>query len=418
MSKLNISNKPLILNNTDFQTIQIKVIFPHEKDENKIALSNILPSVINGVNNTYRTEEEFSLQFDRLYLLGINLNRIVIGTTYAYVYTMIIPDTYSLNKNILDEQFKFFGDFIYNPKTDNNKFCDFEVNREIKNLRLEIDDSFKNNVLYHSIRNKQIIDDEGILSSTLFNHMEQIDEINTTNLYQLYLDSIYNNKPAIFVMGNVNNNEINELCNKYLYREKFDSYMYNAHLRHYLKIRDGVTEVVEQSDFNNSILAFNYKVKDMKEDDEIYLAVIRNLLSSSSSRILYKKLRDENDLVYNTMAEVTSKFGLITIYAAINDNNFDLVKEKILEAMKELKKKDIINKGLNNIKEKERVGLLRLLDNKSSLFYDYIKDCLNLDYTSSEYYEKLIKIKYEDIINFVDRLVLDSIYYLKEKDYE
>ena len=135
MSKLNISNKPLILNNTDFQTIQIKVIFPHEKDENKIALSNILPSVINGVNNTYRTEEEFSLQFDRLYLLGINLNRIVIGTTYAYVYTMIIPDTYSLNKNILDEQFKFFGDFIYNPKTDNNKFCDFEVNREIKNLR-------------------------------------------------------------------------------------------------------------------------------------------------------------------------------------------------------------------------------------------------------------------------------------------
>ena len=418
MSKLNISNKPLILNNTDFQTIQIKVIFPHEKDENKIALSNILPSVINGVNNTYRTEEEFSLQFDRLYLLGINLNRIVIGTTYAYVYTMIIPDTYSLNKNILDEQFKFFGDFIYNPKTDNNKFCDFEVNREIKNLRLEIDDSFKNNVLYHSIRNKQIIDDEGILSSTLFNHMEQIDEINTTNLYQLYLDSIYNNKPAIFVMGNVNNNEINELCNKYLYREKFDSYMYNAHLRHYLKIRDGVTEVVEQSDFNNSILAFNYKVKDMKEEDEIYLAVIRNLLSSSSSRILYKKLRDENDLVYNTMAEVTSKFGLITIYAAINDNNFDLVKEKILEAMKELKKKDIINKGLNNIKEKERVGLLRLLDNKSSLFYDYIKDCLNLDYTSSEYYEKLIKIKYEDIINFVDRLVLDSIYYLKEKDYE
>ena len=418
MSKLNISNKPLILNNTDFQTIQIKVIFPHEKDENKIALSNILPSVINGVNNTYRTEEEFSLQFDRLYLLGINLNRIVIGTTYAYVYTMIIPDTYSLNKNILDEQFKFFGDFIYNPKTDNNKFCDFEVNREIKNLRLEIDDSFKNNVLYHSIRNKQIIDDEGILSSTLFNHMEQIDEINTTNLYQLYLDSIYNNKPAIFVMGNVNNNEINELCNKYLYREKFDNYMYNAHLRHYLKIRDGVTEVVEQSDFNNSILAFNYKVKDMKEEDEIYLAVIRNLLSSSSSRILYKKLRDENDLVYNTMAEVTSKFGLITIYAAINDNNFDLVKEKILEAMKELKKKDIINKGLNNIKEKERVGLLRLLDNKSSLFYDYIKDCLNLDYTSSEYYEKLIKIKYEDIINFVDRLVLDSIYYLKEKDYE
>ena len=418
MSKIPVSSKPLILNNNDFQTIQVKVIFPFEKDEEKIALSNILPSVINGVNNTYRTEEEFYIQYEKLYLLGMNMSRTVIGTTYAYIYSLVIPDTYSLNKDILDDQFKFFGDFIYNPKQGNNKFCDFETNREINNLRLEISDSLKNNRLYHSIRNKQILDDEGIISSTLFNHMEQVDEINTTNLYQLYLDTVYNNKPAIFVMGNVDNNEINKLCDKYLYRNKFKDYVYNAHLRYYLKPRDGVTEVVEKSDFNNSIIAYNYKVKDMTEEDEIYLSLIRSLLSSSSSRILYKKLRDENDLVYSTAAEITSKFGLLTIFAAINDKNLDLVKEKILEAVSELKNKDTIDKGLNNIKEKERVGLLRLLDSKTSLFYDYIKDRLDLDYTSKEYYEKLIKITYKDIIKFVDRLVLDSIYYLKEKDYE
>ena len=418
MDKIPINTKPLILNNKDFQTIQVKVIFPYEKEEDKIALSNILPSVINGVNNTYRTEEDFSLQFEKLYLLGMNLNRTVIGTTYAYIYTLVIPDTYSLNKDILDDQFKFFGDFIYNPKTDNNKFCDFEVNREIKNLRLEISDYYKHNKLYHSIKNKQIIDDEGILSSTLFNHMEQVDDINTSNLYQLYLNSIYNNKPAIFVMGNVDNNEILKLCDKYLYRNKFDNYNYDAHLRHYLKPRDGITDIVEESDFDDSVIAFNYKVKDMKIEDELYLSVVRNLLSSSSSRILYKKLRDENDLVYNTTAEVSSKFGLLTVYASINNKNVDLVREKILESIEELKKKDTVDKGLNNIKEKERVGLLRLLDNKTSLFFDFIKDKLDLDETSSEYYEKLIKVKSEDIIKFTDRLVLDSIYYLKEKDYE
>ena len=418
MSKIPVSSKPLILNNNDFQTIQVKVIFPFEKDEEKIALSNILPSVINGVNNTYRTEEEFYIQYEKLYLLGMNMSRTVIGTTYAYVYSLIIPDTYSLNKDILDDQFKFFGDFIYNPKQDNNKFCDFETNREINNLRLEISDSLKNNRLYHSIRNKQILDDEGIISSTLFNHMEQVDEINTTNLHQLYLDTVYNNKPAIFVMGNVDNNEINKLCDKYLYRNKFKDYVYDAQLRYYLKPRDGVTEVVEKSDFNNSVIAYNYKVKDMTIDDEIYLSLIRSLLSSSSSRILYKKLRDENDLVYNTDAETTSKFGLLTIYAAINDKNLDLVKEKILEAVDELKNKDIIDNGLTNLKEKERVGLLRLLDSKTGLFYDYIKDSLDLDYTNKEYYEMLVKITYQDIIKFVDRLVLDSIYYLKEKDDE
>lgn len=418
MNILPIENKPLILNNNDFQTIQVKVIFPYEKNENDIALSNILPSVINGVNNTYRTEEEFSLQFEKLYLLGMYLNRTIIGTTYAYVYSLIIPDTYSLNKDILEEQFKFFGDFIYNPKKDNNKFCEFEVNREINNLKLEISDFYKNNILYHSIKNKQIVDDEGILSSTLFNHTEQVNNINTSNLYQLYLDSIYNNKPAIFVMGNVDNNKINKLCDKYLYRNKFNSYRYETNIRHYLKPKDNIREITEKSNFNNSIIAYNYIVKNMTEKDEIYLSIIGKLLSSSSSRILYKKLRDENDLVYNTSAEVCSKFGLLTIYAAINHKNLNQVKEKIIESIDELKNIDIINKGLVNIKEKERVGLLRLLDNKNSLFYDYIKDKLNIDYNSHEYYELICNINSNDIVKFVDRLVLDSIYYLKEKDYE
>ena len=418
MNIIPIKNKPLILNNKDFQTVQIKVIFLHEKNENEIALSNILPSVINGVNNTYKTEEEFSLQFQKLYLLGMHLSKAIIGTTYAYIYTLVIPDTYSLNKDILDEQLRFFGDFIYNPKQENNKFCEFEVNREIKNLKLEINDSFKNNIFYHSIKNKQIVDDVGIFSSTLFNHLEQVDEINTKNLYQLYVDAIYNNKPAIFVMGNVDNNKINQLCDKYLYKNKFKSYNYPVQLSHYLKPRIGVNDIIEKSTFNNSIISYNYKVKDMTEDDEIYLSIIRRLLSSSSSRILYKKLRDENDLVYNTSAEANVKFGLLTIYAAINDKNLNLVKEKILESIKELKNISIVKKGFDNIKERERVELLRLLDNKNGILYDFIKDNLNIDYTNYEYYELLTKITYEDIIKFVDRLTLDSIYYLKEKDYE
>ena len=35
-----------------------------------------------------------------------------------------------------------------------------------------------------------------------------------------------------------------------------------------------------------------------------------------------------------------------------------------------------------------------------------------------EYYEKYKNISSEDISNFVNRLVLDTIYFLKEKDHE
>ena len=57
-------------------------------------------------------------------------------------------------------------------------------------------------------------------------------------------------------------------------------------------------------------------------------------------------------------------------------------------------------------------------DNKFIIFDDYISSTLNLDDTLEEYYEKYKNISCEDISNFVNRLVLDTIYFLKEKDHE
>ena len=51
---------------------------------------------------------------------------------------------------------------------------------------------------------------------------------------------------------------------------------------------------------NNSLIAYFYKVKDMDYEKEIYLSIVNELLNSLSSRLLNKKLRDENDLVYSS----------------------------------------------------------------------------------------------------------------------
>ena len=156
----------------------------------------------------------------------------------------------------------------------------------------------------------------------------------------------------------------------------------------------------------------------MTEDDIIYLNVVRDLLNSLSSRLLNKKLRDENDLVYSSKVLSYDNFGAFEITALINKNNVELVKEKIQEVIEDLKNKELVSPLLENIKDRKRVNLLRILDDKYALLSDFVVSDLGLDYTNEELYNKIKKVTASDIKNFIDRLILDTVYFLKEEENE
>ena len=96
----------------------------------------------------------------------------------------------------------------------------------------------------------------------------------------------------------------------------------------------------------------------------------------------------------------------------------ELAKNKIIEIVDSLKNPEVFKDELNNLIERQRLDVIEKKDNKFIIFDDYISSTLNIDDTLEEYYEKYKYISCEDISNFVNRLVLDTIYFLKEKDHE
>ena len=418
MNKIKLSKEPVILKNKDFQTIQIKLFFPYTEEIKDLAKIVLLPNMLNYMNNKYPSDDIFQTEKKKLYILGISCSQVNIGTTGAFVFTLNIPNTKILNEDLLEEQFEFFENFIYNPLVNDNSFTDFELDREIKNLKMSLDNAVKNVKSYHNIKLKKVIDSEGIFSRNIIDYMNLIDDINGKILYDYYLKTIKNNRPIIYVMGDVNKRTITSLCNKYLYKKEFENDHYNGDLYYFLKPRKSVNEVVEKSSFSDSVLSFVYKVKDMNQEDYIYLNAIRDLLTSLSSRILNTKLRDENDLVYSSRVVSFTRFGVLEITAYLNNKHYYEVKiilNNILDELKNIKK---IRPLLNNIKERKKLNLLRKLDNKYLIFEDFIVSDLGVDVTTEEYYDKFNNISAEDISKFIDRLTLDTIYYLQEGEDE
>ena len=153
----------------------------------------------------------------------------------------------------------------------------------------------------------------------------------------------------------------------------------------------------------------------MTISDKVYLIIIRDLLSSLSSRLLSKKLRDEKDLIYSSKVIAYLRYGALEITTFIHRDDYKEVYQSLLDVMSELEDTTVIEALLHNIKERKRINLLRKLDNKYFLFDDFIIHDLNIDFTLEEYYEMIQKISADQISQFIKRLSLDTIYFLKEK---
>ncbi len=411
-----INKNLFFVKNKDFHTITIRVVFPMYDNEEDLANAILLPSLVSYMNEAYDTEDKFYREKQRRYILTTGVSRNVVGNNVFLSYNMIIPDVVSLNEDHLDEQFELFEKMIYHPKIEDGGFDEFDFEREKKDLKMRIANGMKNMRVYHSVKLMEHVDTEGTLSKSISNHQWLIDECTRYGLYDYYKKNVLNNSPVVFIFGNFDDDKVRGLCEKYILRNKNISY--KEDYNHFLEPRDEVYVVNEKSKFNDSALSVVYKIKDMSEDDFYKLSLVSGLLSSGSSRLLMKKLRDEEEIVYSAFSGSQIRSGVLFIDAFINKDNKDLAISKIKEVMESLKDSNFIEPFLENIKDRMRLNLLRLLDDKNTLLDEVVVKTLGFDELNKERYEKIKNITSKEISEFIDRLVLDTIYFLEEGEHE
>lgn len=417
MKTLKLPTKPIFIKNENFQTILINIIFPYQEKEEELAKQALLPAMLVYITEKYPTEELFQKKLKENYILSYSARQITIGTTAAFNFHLEIPDKKTLKKDVIEKQVELFSEAIFHPKIENEGFDNFELKREKENLKLKIRNSEKSFKAYLSNQTAKLVDNEGIFSRNLKDHPSQIDEITPQNLYDYWKEKIKNNTPIIFIMGNIEEKEITPIIEKYFIKYDKEYQTLETDYIHYLTpYRTTPQKITEEKEFRDSAISLIYKVKDMKQEDNILLSLVHSLLTSLSSRLLNKKLRDEYNLIYSSEVTFFPNYGLLKITAYINPKNKDIVEEKIKEVLNSLKNQNKITPLLEKIKERRRINLIRSLDNKYSIMNDNIFKTLKIDYTSEESYNLLKEKTAKDVAEFIDRLSLDTTYFLKESD--
>ena len=413
MKEITIAN-PTLIKNENFETIIITVIFPYQEKIEELAKQALLPAMLMYMNEEYPTEEEFQKALKENYIVDYFAKQITVGTTNYFAFYLVIPDKLTLKKDYIEKQISFLEKCLYHPKLINEEFDNFELDREKENLLIKLKNTDKSFHAYQTKKLQKLVDNEGIFSRSLYDHQDLIEKLTSKELYKFYQEKIKNNHPLIFILGNIEKQTILPIIKKYFPTLKEQETL-KTNYRHYLKpFRTTPQEITEEKQFKDSSLSLVYKVENMKEEDTILLGLLKKLLTSQSTRLLNKKLRDEYNLVYSSNVTFYPNFGIFEITAYINPLNKDLALKKILEVMNDIKQRKDLNLLIEKIIRRRKTILIRNLDNKYSILTKAIYKKLNIAYTDKESYDRLTKVTEEDLLECLSRLKLDTIYFLKE----
>lgn len=404
--------KPQIKCTKQFNTIRIKLLFPFKLKTENIANLSILPLLLVKTNKQFPTEDSFRKALIDNYIIDIGCSIENIAYQHFLIFTLIIPDVKTIKEDYIEKGLEFFIKTIYEPNIINNQFDPkiFEKNRQILITRTH--NNLKNVDFYNYNQLINLIDIKGEVKKNLANHQEQLTNLNSKTTYQFYQQIVLEKTPYIYAIGDVDA-KINNYLNKYLPHKKQTPI--DNDLTYYTpKIGNEVVIKEETGPFFKSCLNYVYNVKNMTKDDVIYLQLVGSLLSSGVSDLLMSNLRYENKLVYHTNSTTYSNYGILLIEAWISRKAKTRAMELIEKTMNEIKERKTIEKRLDDIKEENRLQLIRAKDSQVTKLNQMIyADGLKIGLEENKRYEMIKRVTVDDMLEFINRLELNVIYYLE-----
>ena len=400
-------NEPLVIKNNDFKRCIIFISYPILDYREEIL--KILERIAFNRSNKYNTNQKIAVVNINNYCLSYDSKIAFIGNSPFLEFSLSYPSYECLGEDVLEDNLNFIKEIIYNPYLEDGVFPKNKVEDAITFYKNNVDRISTDFFSYYDYKNDLLIDENDYLISKVFKNPSLLDNVTPKGLYDTY-NKIISGSPLVYLIGNVDVDKSKELIKKILLNNKISKVRFKMDYYVYAKcIPDKVDVITEDSSFSTVGVYCNYKVRNINSvRDTVLLSVVKNLLYSNVSNILFDSLRKDNDLVYRCYARYT-KFGTLTLASFTDKGNFKMIFDIYNDVMKVIEDINYIEDKLPLIIENARIDNELSKENLGDILYEHIDK--HLEYVKDKYYDILKTITKEEVSDFIkNRLVMVSKY--------
>ena len=412
------------INTNKFKTNLISIFLSIPLTRENVTKNALLSSVLRRGCQKYKTQEEISRKLEEMYGAGFNCGLDKLGKNHVLkFYIESINDEFlpQDGENMLKQSIEILSEIVFNPLTENNGFNEEYINQEKENVKQIIEGKKDNKARYALFRCVEEMYKEKPEGLYKYGYVEDLDNIDSQNLYEYYKELINTCKIDIFVSGKIKNMGIEDLIdqNKNISELKERDAKYSINKPEEKKSIQEVRNIEEKLDVTQGKIVIGYDVEVSKEEIENkkfrYIGMLYNaILGGTATSKLFQNVREKASLAYTTSSSFSYYTGNIFVNAGIEIDNFEKAINIIKEQIESMKKGDFSEEDIENAKKTIVSNIAGISDEQDTeIIYFLGQELCNSSVSLEEYAKFIQSVNKNEIEDFAQKVKVNTVYFLR-----
>lgn len=415
--KIENSQKDLhvkVLPTTKFKTTTITLKFMAPLDSETMTARSILSKVLVRATKQWPSDKDFNRHLSHLY--GAYVNSFVSKFKDKHVITIsleLVNERYLKDQTPLFEKgLELLKEMIYNPLISDNKFDETFVAQEKSLLSKKLNAMIDNKSQISFLNLLKYMFGEQPYRHLATGQVEYIADITSENLYHTYQSMLENDYCAVYVVGNVDEQQVKSQIQTY-----FNINPFSFELSQFNPVgQDHNTPqvIVETDDVDQAKLNMGFKLPAKYGDPEYFAMIVFNVMfGGDPSSVLFNEVREKQSLAYSIHSQIDAKNGFLFVLSGVSTDKYEVAKETIVSEFEKFQQGDF---------EEEKIALAKKVilsqrqesHDRAKSIIEIMNNNILLDEPMSEesYISGIQNVNKSDIQQLAQATKLDTIYIL------
>lgn len=362
--------------------------------------------------------EEISINLEEMYGASFNCGIEKIGENHIIkFYIETINDEFLPQKeDILKKGIDTLFEIAFNPLVENNQFKEEYVKQEKENLKQIIEGKKDDKAKYALERTIEEMYKGKPYGLYKYGNIEDLEQINSKNLFDYYKSMIQNCKIDIFVSGKIDKENCKKIIEQNKLIKELNKRKYVKPEEQLLQAPEEPKKIQEEMDITQGKLVIGLTIP-KKDLDSKYVALVYNMiLGGGANSKLFQNVREKASLAYTAGSNYIRQMNNIFIRCGIEIKNYEKALEIIKQQLDDIKQGNFTKEDLKNAKQTIISTIKFIPDEQDTGITYYYGQEISGNYVPFEEYEKKVQeITKEQIIDLANQINIHTIYFLTSK---
>ena len=396
-----------------YKTNLMSVFLTSKLSRDDITKKALILTVLRRGTNNLKTQEEISKKLEELYGASFDCGIDKLGDKHVLkFYVESLNEQYLYQKeDILSQSLNILFDIVFNPLLENGAFKQEYIDEEKQNLRIIIEGQKDNKAAYATQRCIEEMYKEKPYGLYKYGYVEDLEKIDSKNLYEAYLDLIKTCKIDIFVSGDFDEKELEEKVKSNQQISKLEPRKVE-----YLDEESESSNTQEENVVRENMQISQGKLNiglDVLSDNKSAVSVYNAILGGGANSKLFQNVREKASLAYSAGSIYIKPKSKIIIKTGIEHKNYDKALQIIKEQIDDMKNGKFSDEDIQHAKELIIASFKSMQDEQDSEISFYFgreiqKESKDIDKQIKEVSE----VTKQNIVDVANKIKINTIFFL------